>query len=228
MARIRTVKPEFWTDEKIVELSFEARLFFIGLWNYADDYGILEWSPKRIKMQLFPADNINIIELLHELHVAGLIIVYTESQLIPPNLSEYERALYFKVCGWDKHQKVDKRAPLKRPLPPGSAESQPRIKEGNGSRKGMDQSRFPEFWTEYRRKEGKQKAEQAWEKNNLDSIADEIIADAKARNEKFEQWKDPKFIPHASTYLNQRRWEDQWQADSTPQTKTFKAFPDER
>jgi hypothetical protein len=41
MARIRTIKPEFWTDEKIVECSFEARLMFIGMFNFADDKGNL-------------------------------------------------------------------------------------------------------------------------------------------------------------------------------------------
>lgn len=50
MARIRTVKPEFWTDEKIVECSIPARLLFIGLFNFADDKGCLERSPKRIKI----------------------------------------------------------------------------------------------------------------------------------------------------------------------------------
>ena len=30
MARIRTIKPDFWTDEKVVELSAFARLLFIG------------------------------------------------------------------------------------------------------------------------------------------------------------------------------------------------------
>ena len=39
MARIRTVKPDIWTDEKFVELSPLARLLFIGLWNFADDEG---------------------------------------------------------------------------------------------------------------------------------------------------------------------------------------------
>lgn len=53
MARIRTVKPEFWTDEKVVECSISARLLFIGLFNFADDKGCLERSPKRIKMQVF-------------------------------------------------------------------------------------------------------------------------------------------------------------------------------
>jgi hypothetical protein len=41
MARIRTIKPEFWTDEKVVECSFEARLMFIGMFNFADDKGNL-------------------------------------------------------------------------------------------------------------------------------------------------------------------------------------------
>ena len=56
MARIRTVKPEFWTDEKVVECSIPARLLFIGLFNFANDMGCLERSPKRLKMQIFPAD----------------------------------------------------------------------------------------------------------------------------------------------------------------------------
>ena len=63
MARIRTIKPEFWTDEKIVELSAFARLLFIGLWNFADDAGRMEFSAKRLKMQIFPADDVDISAL---------------------------------------------------------------------------------------------------------------------------------------------------------------------
>ena len=40
MARIRTIKPEFWIDDVIVELPFETRLLFIGIWNFADDAGV--------------------------------------------------------------------------------------------------------------------------------------------------------------------------------------------
>lgn len=56
MARIRTIKPDFWTDEKVVSLPFEARLLFIGLWNFADDTGAIDYSPDRIRMQIFPDD----------------------------------------------------------------------------------------------------------------------------------------------------------------------------
>jgi len=34
MARIRTIKPEFWTAEQVMELSRDARLLFIGMWNF--------------------------------------------------------------------------------------------------------------------------------------------------------------------------------------------------
>ena len=53
MARIRTIKPDFWSDEKIVELTPWARLLFIGLWNFSDDDGRMPFSPKKIKMLVF-------------------------------------------------------------------------------------------------------------------------------------------------------------------------------
>jgi hypothetical protein len=44
MAKIRGIKPEFWTDDSLVELSVAARLFFIGLWTFSDDNGVFEWD----------------------------------------------------------------------------------------------------------------------------------------------------------------------------------------
>jgi len=52
--RIRQVRPEFWTDETIAALPDAARLFYIGLWNVADDAGWLEWQPHRIGALLYP------------------------------------------------------------------------------------------------------------------------------------------------------------------------------
>lgn len=37
MPRIRTIKPEYWTSEQVLDLSIPARLAFIGLWNFCDD-----------------------------------------------------------------------------------------------------------------------------------------------------------------------------------------------
>jgi len=79
MARIRTIKPEFWTSEQIVECSTTARLLFIGLWNFCDDAGIHPYAPKTIKMQIFPGDAFTPQEidgLLAELILSGLIKTY--------------------------------------------------------------------------------------------------------------------------------------------------------
>lgn len=74
MARIRSVHPGLWTDEGFVELSLTARLFFIGLWNEADDFGVFEWKPRRLKMRLAPADPIDPDEILVELAASGFVV----------------------------------------------------------------------------------------------------------------------------------------------------------
>lgn len=68
MARIRSIKPEFWTDSVIVSLSPLARLLYIGMWNFAlCDHGHLENDPIRLKLQILPMDSIDIGSLLNEL-----------------------------------------------------------------------------------------------------------------------------------------------------------------
>lgn len=68
MARIRSIKPEFWTDSVIVALSPMARLLYIGMWNFAlCDHGHLENDPIRLKLQVLPMDSIDIGSLLDEL-----------------------------------------------------------------------------------------------------------------------------------------------------------------
>jgi len=99
MARIRSVKPEYWTSEQVMDCSMIARLAFIGMWNFCDDAGIHPASAKTLKAEVFPADEILISEvqlLVDELKNVGLI-------------SEYEVAgkLYWQVTGWH-HQKIEK------------------------------------------------------------------------------------------------------------------------
>lgn len=56
MARIRTIKPEFWHSQSNARLSRNARLFFIGLWNLADDEGRCIGNPTWLAGQIFPYD----------------------------------------------------------------------------------------------------------------------------------------------------------------------------
>lgn len=100
MARIRSIKPEFWTSEQIVDMSTTARLLFIGMWTFADDAGRLPASTRRLKMQVFPADEVDqpsIQRLVDELRRVGLVVEY-----------EVEGQRFWQVTGWDRHQRVDK------------------------------------------------------------------------------------------------------------------------
>jgi hypothetical protein len=77
MARIRTIKPEFFTSEDIVSMSPLARLFYVSLWCEADRCGRLEWRPGTLKMRYFPGDACSIEALGEELKARGLIRFYS-------------------------------------------------------------------------------------------------------------------------------------------------------
>lgn len=59
MARIRGLKPDFFKDEDLAMLPFEARLFFEGMWCYADKKGRMEDRPKYLKAEIFPYDRVD-------------------------------------------------------------------------------------------------------------------------------------------------------------------------
>jgi hypothetical protein len=69
MARKRMIDPEFWSDEEIGNWSFPARLFYIGLWNFADDSGRFKAHNDLLKAQIFPYDKrLDIDKLKKELN----------------------------------------------------------------------------------------------------------------------------------------------------------------
>lgn len=103
--RIRTIKPDFWTDEKIGELSMPARLLFIALWNIADDYGNFANKPKQIKIQTMPYDNIDILGLLTELCDIELITEYTA-----------DNRQFYHINNFLKHQKINRPSPPIHPV----------------------------------------------------------------------------------------------------------------
>lgn len=100
MARIRTIKPEFWTSEQVVECSPIARLLFIGLWNFCDDGGNHPASAKSLKMLVFPGDDFSVSDvekMVGELVVQGLLADY----------QGIDGKKYWHVTGWH-HQKIEK------------------------------------------------------------------------------------------------------------------------
>ena len=78
MARIRTIKPEFFDDPDVAELSMEARLLFVGLWTQADREGRLEDDMRRLKVKVFPYDQVDMESLAAELHGMDMIRRYSD------------------------------------------------------------------------------------------------------------------------------------------------------
>lgn len=99
MSKIRGIKPETWTDKKIVQLSPLARLLFIGMWNFCCDNGHTENSPIQLKMRVLPADNCDINELIKELLDSDLVVVEGD-YLHVPTLTEHQRPhkRWWKTC----------------------------------------------------------------------------------------------------------------------------------
>lgn len=90
MARIRTIKPEFFTSEDIVELEPLARLLYIALWCEADKEGRLSWKPKTFKMRYLPADNTDIDALCDALVTRGLVVLYGDGLAYIPTFKDHQ------------------------------------------------------------------------------------------------------------------------------------------
>lgn len=100
MARIRSLKPEFWASEQVMELSPLARLAFIGMWSFCDDGGVHPASTKTLKAEIFPSDDLTteiVSRLVDELTTQGLVVEF-----------EVAGKRFWHVTGWAKHQRIDK------------------------------------------------------------------------------------------------------------------------
>ena len=98
MARTRDIKPAFFKNEYLAECDPMARLLFVGLWTLADRDGRIECRPLRIKAELFPYDNVDIVAMLEQLRVRGFVRAY-----------DAEGVRYIDIPGFCVHQKCHPR-----------------------------------------------------------------------------------------------------------------------
>jgi len=215
MPRIRTVKPQFWLDEKLGEIPRDARLLYIGLWNLSDDQGVFEWRPTRIKVQLFPYDNDIIgsdIESWLELLVkTGDIIKFDNGT-----------SSFGYIKSFLEHQEIKnpskwRFAEIPPALPQPSDSPTPALSLGKRKRSREKESikelekRFNIFWKAYPKKVSKGQAERAFRKLQPDEKLLGIILAAIEQAKKSEGWtkENGKYIQHPSTWLNAMGWEDE-------------------
>ena len=95
--------------------------------------------------------------------------------------------------------------------------------EVKGTKKRMtyDDPGFQAFWSAYPKKCAKISALKAFEKINPDRVLLSQMIGAIEERRKTEQWQkdNGQFIPNPTTWLNQRRWEDELQIQEQPGRK---------
>lgn len=115
--RIRTIKPEAFTDEDLWDLEVETGLpifrAFTGLWCYADREGRFEWRPRPLKAAVLPYWDGDVAAVLDALERGGFIRRYV-----------VDGVTYGFIPGFLKHQAVGARE-AKSVLPPPPSDEPP-------------------------------------------------------------------------------------------------------
>ena len=210
MARIRSVKPEFWTDGDMLKLSRDTRLFYIGLWNFADDNGVVESDPLSLKARIFPCDEVDVSKCITELQSVQKVIVYKNG----------DKKEWLMIKSFLNHQLVDRPRKSNNPLPPKeqleslgfqlkSYEISLGEERKGEERKGKDTAslfNFDVIWEGYPLKLGRKDALRHFNATVLTEQDYELIKKALYNYCHSEQVKNPKFIKHGSTWFNE--WHD--------------------
>lgn len=220
MARIRSIKPSFFTSHVISELSLSARLTFIGLWTHADDEGRAVDDARLIKAAVWPLDDKHTVRKveadLAELAKANLIDRY-----------EVKDRRYLRICSFAEHQKPNR--PQESALPPPeqfteravneqgqttepAGTTHPRSRSSRGEEKEGNDARFDAFWSAYPRHVEKRKAFKIWQARVRDGTDPDVMINAarcyaaKVRNDRTES----RFVKHPSTFLGPDRPFEEW------------------
>ncbi|MGH3504652.1 MAG: hypothetical protein ACRDQA_27715 [Nocardioidaceae bacterium] len=194
MARIRTIKPEFWDSPDTARASLAARLLYIAMWNWADDWGVGSANMKSLAAFAFPND---------------AEITASELPTLAKEVADCFGVTFYKVGGrpfyaipsWEAHQRTERKAKRLNPPPPedvspgqapvtevptpnlgttDDSEGNPHEGPGEQGNRGTGENpscssadadeatevddRFEEFWAVYDKPTGKAKARQKWQR----------------------------------------------------------------
>jgi hypothetical protein len=102
MARIRAIKPEFFTNFKLyraeVDSGYPLRIAFEGLWCQADREGRFKWVPEELKIGVMPYDDVDFSRVLDALWTRGYIEKY-----------EVENEFFGFIPSFLEHQVINNR-----------------------------------------------------------------------------------------------------------------------
>ena len=221
MARIRTIKPEFFTSEDIVQLSPLARLLYVALWCESDKEGRMVWKPRTFKIRYLPADDADVDALCAELVSVGVVVLYGEGYAYIPAFKSHQHinpreSASVLPAPEEKRSRVGTRQARVNDASARDSDAQGgregKGKEGKGTPMvgGFDQ--FWDAWPKSERKQDKAKCAEKWAKHGFDDVLLVILADI-AVKKKTQKWQGG-FIEAPEVYLNNKRWEDGVEPDS--------------
>lgn len=98
--RARNIKPGFFKNEMLAEITPLGRILFAGLWCMADRAGRLEDRPKRIKAEVLPYDDCDVELLLNNLVALKFLLRYSADNI-----------KYIQIVNFKKHQSPHMREP---------------------------------------------------------------------------------------------------------------------
>jgi hypothetical protein len=229
VARIRTIKPDFFRHEALFEAEKKTglplRLAYAGLWTAADREGRFKWKPRELKLDCLPYDEVDFAAVLDALHECGAVVRYT-----------VDGGDYGHIPSWHKHQHINQREAQSTLPDPASARTCMHVpahgegkgKEGEGKEniravavapRPDVKSKFDEFWKVYPKRDGANPKAPSFKKFRaaLASGADpdEIITAAGryASEVRAKGQERTPYVAQAMTWLGQQRWGDYGQPE---------------
>jgi len=210
MARIRSVKPDAFRSSSMRHLSIQARYVCIGLITEADDEGRFIASARALSGALFPHDD-DVTAARFEGWLQEIVSVGTI------DLYECDGVRYGYFPKWADHQRISHPTPSRLPNPAGEApealgNSSALIGKEQGTGKGTGKRNlseaFERFWSAYPRHDGgRPKARDKFEAK-VGAGADPKAIIAGAERYRDDPNRVDEYTTHATTWLNQERWDD--------------------
>lgn len=101
MARIRSIKPDFFRHEGLQDLEIAnpgayVMLVFAGLWGHCDKAGRFEWKPRTLKLDILPFLQFDMAETLATLESSGFVRRYS-----------VDGREYGEIKSFEKHQRIN-------------------------------------------------------------------------------------------------------------------------
>ncbi len=184
----------------------------------------MEDRPKFLKAMIFPYDNVDMekqLEILSKPKHNGSPFIYRY---------QIDNHKFIQILNWDKHQKPH-HTEAESKIPPTPPLNTKEKGMGMGMEKQLNPSRelkngettvieplinydngfFEKFWSCYPKKKSKGIAEKVWLKIKPDEPLFEKIISTLEQLKMSEDWNkdNGKYIPHPSTWLNAKGWEDE-------------------